>query len=71
MISRINAFPQCSVQIFDRWGQLVHKSIGYPIPWDGRRNGTPLTAGNYYYVVELNDDEVSTALYTGRVTIIY
>lgn len=71
VISRIEAFPQCIVQIFDRWGQLVLKSVGYPIPWDGKRNGKPLTAGNYYYVIDLNDDEVETEIYTGRVTIIY
>ena len=71
VIERIEDFPQCSINIFDRWGQLVYTSVGYPIPWDGTRNGNPLTAGNYYYVIELNNDEVDTTLFTGSVTIIY
>ncbi|MEM7160987.1 MAG: gliding motility-associated C-terminal domain-containing protein [Bacteroidota bacterium] len=71
VITRIENFPQCSVNVFDRWGQLVFKSIGYPTPWDGTRNGNALTAGNYYYVIELNDDEVNENLFTGSVTIIY
>jgi len=71
VIPRIENFPACSVNIFDRWGQLVFKSIGYNTPWNGTRNGNFVTAGNYYYVIELNDDEVNENLFTGSVTIIY
>jgi len=71
VIPRIENFPACTVNVFDRWGQLVFKSTGYNTPWDGKRNGNRLTAGNYYYVIELNDDEVSQNLFTGSVTIIY
>jgi gliding motility-associated-like protein len=37
--------------IYNRWGQLVHKSKGNELKWDGndQNNGNPLASGTYYY----------------------
>lgn len=70
-LQRIENYPQAVVKIFDRWGQLVFNSIGYNTPWDGTHNGNKLPAGNYYYVIELNEPEIEDNLFTGSVTIIY
>ena len=70
-LQRIDNYPQAVVKIFDRWGQLVFNSIGYSAPWDGTHNGNKLPAGNYYYVIELNEPEIEDNLFTGSVTIIY
>lgn len=70
-LQRIDNYPQAVVKIFNRWGQIVFKSIGYNTPWDGTNNGNKLPAGNYYYVIELNEPEIKENLFTGSVTIIY
>ena len=54
-IHKINTYPQCRVQIFDRNGQQVFQSSGYAKPWDGTYNGKPLPVGTYYYVIDLKD----------------
>jgi len=66
-INGLQAYPQCSVFIYSRWGQLVFKSTGYSKPWDGRENGKELPAGTYYYVIDLKDNSPKLS---GYVTII-
>ncbi len=67
-IGGIGAFPKCEVLVFDRSGQEVHRNIGYVQAWDGRRNGVPVPAGTYYYVLDLNEPDVEPI--TGYVSII-
>ena len=70
-IDGIGAFPGTKVEVFNRWGQLVHRSLGYTQPWDGNgRSGKPLTPGTYYYVIELNDESLPIPPETGHVAII-
>ena len=71
VIGNMDKFPNAIVEIFNRWGQRVFISIGYNFPWDGTRDGTPLTEGTYYWVIQLNNPnvEVSNTL-TGYVAII-
>ncbi len=66
-IKNIQYYPDCKVQIFNEWGNLIFTSDGYKIPWDGSNNGQVLPAGTYYYTIDLgtNDKPLS-----GPVTII-
>jgi gliding motility-associated-like protein len=52
-IQKINNYPDCSVQVFNRYGLLVFSSIGYSIPWDGIYKGSELPTGTYYYIINL------------------
>ena len=54
-ITYLNDYPGCTVDIFDRYGKQVFKSIGYNKPWDGTRNGTPMPVGVYYYIIAPNN----------------
>jgi gliding motility-associated-like protein len=54
-IDGLDSYKQSVFTIFDRNGQQVFKSLAYPKPWDGTRNGKPLPIGTYYYVIELNN----------------
>ena len=45
--------------IFDRYGKLVHTSLGYRISWDGKYEGKPLPVATYYYVIVVNDGRTS------------
>lgn len=63
----LQSFPECTVFIYDRWGQTVFKSTGYSKPWDGTYNGKKLPFGTYYYVIDLKNN---TPLISGDVTIV-
>ena len=47
----IEAFPNCRVRIFDRWGSLLLDEWPYRQPWDGRIRGERVAAGPYRFVV--------------------
>ena len=50
-----------SLEIYNRWGNLVYRSRDYKNDWDGRGNqpnnilGEPLPDGTYYYIVNATD----------------
>lgn len=48
------AYPNATVDIFDRYGQKVFHSLSYPKAWDGTYNGKLLPTGTYYYVINTN-----------------
>jgi gliding motility-associated-like protein len=54
-IDALVTYPDCLLQVFDRYGQQVYKSIGYNKPWDGKYNGNVLPTGTYYYVLDLKN----------------
>ena len=66
VIYGLNDFPDVIVKIYNRWGQELFSSSGYPMPWDGKYNGVDLPTATYYYVIELNE---SDKVFNGTVTI--
>jgi gliding motility-associated-like protein len=69
VIDLIHLFPDCEVEVYSRWGELLFQSNGYKVPWDGRYNGGLVPVGTYYYVIKLNDPRFPEP-YTGPLTII-
>jgi len=67
-VGGLEHFPRSSVQVFDRWGQLLFESKQYPNPWDGTFNGKKLPLADYYYVITY--DPAKDPL-TGTVSIKY
>ncbi len=55
-IDKLNTYTDADVKIFNRYGQLVYHSRGYPKEWDGRYNGAPLPVGTYYYTIDLKTE---------------
>jgi gliding motility-associated-like protein len=66
-LSGIEAFPDCNVELYNRWGELIFHSVGYNIKWDGTYNGKILPVGTYYYIIDLHDPSIP--VYTGSLTI--
>ena len=63
-ITGIAAFPGSTLQVFNRWGQLVYDSPDYTNQWDGRsNNGRPLPDDTYFHVLNLGGDRT----YNGHV----
>jgi gliding motility-associated-like protein len=50
-IKYLDTYPGCTVDIFNRYGQLVYQSKGFNNPWDGTFKSRPLPAGTYYYII--------------------
>lgn len=50
-IKYLESYPGATVEIYNRYGQLLFKSVGYSKPWDGTFKGSPLPAGTYYYII--------------------
>ena len=67
IITNLESYANCRVQVFNRYGQLVFESKGYIKPWDGTLNGKSLPFGTYYYVIEPGSGRKPV---TGYVTIV-
>ncbi len=67
-IKYLESYPKATVEIFNRLGEKLYYSVGYPIPWDGRYRGADLPSGVYYYIINPNVSGRKT--YSGYVSII-
>jgi gliding motility-associated-like protein len=68
-IKGIDTFPDCTIEVFNRWGAKVFASKGYANQWNGTQNNVVLPVATYYYVVKLGvgtEDQV----YSGTLTIL-
>jgi trimeric autotransporter adhesin len=64
VIGGIENFPASTVQVFDKFGDVVFEKTGYRNDWNGTgKNGT-VPDGTYYYLVKLN----AAKAYTGKGT---
>ncbi len=69
-INDIEKYDSALINVYDRWGQQVFKSIGYAEPWDGTNEGKKLSFGSYYYVIELNSLSAELEPTTGFVVLV-
>jgi len=60
-------YPDCKVEVFNRYGQPVYQSAGYSSPWNGRQRGVLLPMGTYIYVIRLQKDSQPI---TGELTLL-
>ena len=51
-IEYLDTYKECTVTVFNRFGEKVYFSKGYSSPWDGMFEGKPLPAGAYYYIID-------------------
>ena len=70
-IENIEGYPNVIIEIYNRWGNLVWKTEGYPKNWDGTnfRNGQVLPDGTYFYIIKLQSQIYDEPL-TGWVQIV-
>jgi len=55
------------VKVFNRYGSIVFQSTGTTASWNGRKNGQPVPAGVYYYVISGKN---SKQLFSGSITLL-
>ncbi len=61
VIPDIAKYNKVSLEIFNRWGNIVYKSNDYKNDWDGRSNmgvsiGNQLPVGTYFYIAKIIDN---------------
>lgn len=63
-----DTYPEATVNVYNRWGQLVYASTGSNYqPWDGSFKGEPVETGTYVYFVKLSKN---AAILKGTVSVI-
>ncbi|MBI3519842.1 MAG: gliding motility-associated C-terminal domain-containing protein [Bacteroidetes bacterium] len=67
-IDFIYQFPDCEVEVYNRWGERLFYSKGYAVPFNGQYKGKDLPVGTYYYIINLNHPAYPNA-YTSPLTI--
>lgn len=55
-ILNLDKFPNAIINVYNRWGNLVHESTGKDGPWNGSYNGDTLPSGSYYYRIDVMGD---------------
>ena len=68
-IGNIERYPNFLLQVFDRWGQLVHTQKHEYIPWEGTQLGVKVADATYYYIF-FYDEGNSTNYEKGSVSIV-
>lgn len=68
IIDYIEQFPENTVEIYNRWGELLYFYNNYNGQFDGKFKGKDLPVGTYYYVINLNHPAYTTP-FTGPLTI--
>ena len=70
-LANASSFARFTLQVYDRWGVLVHESGGVGAGWDGRVGGSPAAPGTYYYILEADHSCLDEDLLeVGEVTLI-
>lgn len=52
VIEFLDSYPGCVVQLYNRYGQMIHRIVNYTTPWDGKINGKDAPIGTYYYIID-------------------
>ncbi|MDP1843817.1 MAG: PKD domain-containing protein, partial [Sediminibacterium sp.] len=63
----LESYPGATVDVYDRYGQVVFSSVGYSVDWDGTVKGKNLPIGTYYYIINPKNGR---KIVNGSVTII-
>ncbi|GAB4252141.1 MAG: hypothetical protein Kow0079_06710 [Vicingaceae bacterium] len=55
----LDDYTQVTVEVYDRWGNMVYESFPYKNDWDGtnKKNGKPLSDGTYFYIVKVGSEK--------------
>ncbi|MDD4149879.1 MAG: choice-of-anchor L domain-containing protein [Bacteroidales bacterium] len=66
-IKNIDMFPNASVQVFNRWGQVIFETRSNEQLWDGTSSMGDCPTGTYVYIIELFNRAES---YSGYISLV-
>jgi gliding motility-associated-like protein len=65
VIENADLLSECEITVYNRQGQKVFGSRGYPVQWDGTFNNNPVPDGAYFYIITCDGKKTQS----GSVTI--
>lgn len=68
IIDNLELYPNMKMQVYNKWGNIVHEQEGVYSPWDGSSKGVQLPSETYYYILILNQENRDPI--TGNITIV-
>lgn len=70
-IRGIEVYSGATLKIFDRYGKIfVDTQFTGTYRWDGKYMGRTISSGDYWYIIEIPDDNISgIKRYTGHITV--
>lgn len=68
VIDNMHLYENAHVQVFNKWGNLIHEQTGIYSPWDGRVNGKDVPSEVYYWIINLNTPD--REILKGNITIL-
>ena len=63
----LEKYKDNKIQIFNRWGDIVHEKSNYQNDWKGTYRNNPLPAGTYYYLLTIPELK---KVFSGFITLI-
>src|SRR5690606_29577022 len=49
----LEPWNEATIRVFDQRGSLVFETQGFSSPWDGKKDGTYVPKGTYFYVIDM------------------
>jgi len=68
VIKNIEQYPNNTVRVTDKFGNVIYSTKRYNNDWGGTYNNAPLAQGTYYYVVDFGEGE--DLVFKGFITIV-
>lgn len=69
-ITNLGGYPQCEVNVFNRWGERIFQSLGYGQPWDGTYKQQRVAPGVYTYQIRTGPSP-DAHIYLGQLIVLY
>lgn len=69
-ITNLGGYPQCEVDVFNRWGERIFQSLGYGQPWDGTYKQQRVPPGVYTYQIR-TEPSPEAHVYRGQLMVLY
>ena len=66
-IKYLEGYPEATIDVYNRYGQIIFRSLGYTVPWNGYYQNKPLPVATYYYIINPKNGR---QIITGSVTIL-
>ena len=57
-IKSIECYESSQVRIFDRYGKLLYNTNNTPLIWDGTIDNNPLPASDYWYIINIEEQQI-------------
>lgn len=56
-VKNLDLYDDCTLRVYNRWGNEVYTASPYLNDWDGTFNGTALPEATYYYIIDCDGRE--------------